>query len=257
MEPPGGGAAAAARGARRRARAAARPVARQGAIARRALEDPRVGAGGARSRPGLLSDLDRFVDAQARVYDAALAELRAGAQDARTGCGSCSPRSRGSAAARRRQRFYAIASLDEARGVPRAPRPRAAAARVRPRRRRARGRSAEEVFGADRRREAAVVDDAVLPRRRRTNRVSRGARPLLRRRGRPGHVGAALTSCTHIHLLDVEDAAPANGFGERWEGPVARTALGAEQTGVTHFRLCGPASAARSRTATSRPRRST
>jgi uncharacterized cupin superfamily protein len=42
---------------------------------------------------------------------------------------------------------------------------------------------------------------------------------------------------THIHLLDVEDAAPANGFGERWEARVARTALGAEQTGVTHFRL--------------------
>ena len=42
---------------------------------------------------------------------------------------------------------------------------------------------------------------------------------------------------THIQLLDVEDAAPANGFGERWEARVARTALGAEQTGVTHFRL--------------------
>ena len=42
---------------------------------------------------------------------------------------------------------------------------------------------------------------------------------------------------THIHLLDVEDAAPANGFGEHWEARVARTALGAEQTGVTHFRL--------------------
>ena len=47
-------------------------------VARRALEDPRVGAGGARSRPGLLSDLSRFVDAQARVYDDALSELRAG-----------------------------------------------------------------------------------------------------------------------------------------------------------------------------------
>ena len=42
---------------------------------------------------------------------------------------------------------------------------------------------------------------------------------------------------THLHLLDVEDAAPANGFGERWEARVARTPLGAEQTGVTHFRL--------------------
>jgi quercetin dioxygenase-like cupin family protein len=42
---------------------------------------------------------------------------------------------------------------------------------------------------------------------------------------------------THINLSDVEDAAPANGFGDRWEARVARQALGAEQTGVTHFRL--------------------
>jgi quercetin dioxygenase-like cupin family protein len=42
---------------------------------------------------------------------------------------------------------------------------------------------------------------------------------------------------THIHLLEVEDAAPANGFGDRWEARVARTALAAEQTGVTHFRI--------------------
>jgi mannose-6-phosphate isomerase-like protein (cupin superfamily) len=42
---------------------------------------------------------------------------------------------------------------------------------------------------------------------------------------------------THIQLLDVEDAAPANGFGERWEARVARTALETEQTGVTHYRL--------------------
>ena len=42
---------------------------------------------------------------------------------------------------------------------------------------------------------------------------------------------------THIRMTDVDDAAPANGFGERWEARVARTALGAEQTGVTHFRL--------------------
>jgi uncharacterized cupin superfamily protein len=46
-----------------------------------------------------------------------------------------------------------------------------------------------------------------------------------------------VTGHTHIRLLDLEDAAPANGFGERWEARVARTALGAEQTGVTHFRL--------------------
>lgn len=42
---------------------------------------------------------------------------------------------------------------------------------------------------------------------------------------------------THVRLTDVEDAAPANGFGDHWEARVARTALAAEQTGVTYFRL--------------------
>ena len=42
---------------------------------------------------------------------------------------------------------------------------------------------------------------------------------------------------THINLGDIEDVAPANGFGDRWEARVARESLGAEQTGVTHFRL--------------------
>jgi uncharacterized cupin superfamily protein len=45
------------------------------------------------------------------------------------------------------------------------------------------------------------------------------------------------TSHTQINLGDVKDAAPENGFGDRWEARVARTALGAEQTGITHFRL--------------------
>jgi len=45
------------------------------------------------------------------------------------------------------------------------------------------------------------------------------------------------TSHTLINLDEVEDAAPANGFGDRWEARVARSALGAQQTGVTHFRL--------------------
>ena len=45
------------------------------------------------------------------------------------------------------------------------------------------------------------------------------------------------SSYTHINLADVEDAAPANGFGDRWEARVARQALEAEQTGLTHFRL--------------------
>ena len=42
---------------------------------------------------------------------------------------------------------------------------------------------------------------------------------------------------TQVNLGELEDAAPANGFGERWEARVARTDLDAEQTGVTHFRL--------------------
>src|SRR5437764_15400870 len=33
-----------------------------------------------------------------------------------------------------------------------------------------------------------------------------------------------LNAYTHINLADVEDAAPANGFGDRWEARVARQA---------------------------------
>lgn len=40
-----------------------------------------------------------------------------------------------------------------------------------------------------------------------------------------------------INLNDVEDAAPGNGLGHRWEARVAREPLGASGTGVTHFRL--------------------
>src|SRR3954464_6003682 len=40
-----------------------------------------------------------------------------------------------------------------------------------------------------------------------------------------------------VNLATVEDAAPANGFGERWEARVAREALDAERTGTTLFRL--------------------
>jgi mannose-6-phosphate isomerase-like protein (cupin superfamily) len=42
---------------------------------------------------------------------------------------------------------------------------------------------------------------------------------------------------TQINLAEVEDAAPGNDFGGHWEARVARVALDAEQTGVTHFRL--------------------
>ena len=42
---------------------------------------------------------------------------------------------------------------------------------------------------------------------------------------------------TKINLDDVEDAALANGLGHRWEARVAREDLGAERTGLTHFRL--------------------
>lgn len=42
---------------------------------------------------------------------------------------------------------------------------------------------------------------------------------------------------TRINLAEVADAAADNGFGDRWEARVAREELGAEQTGLTHFRL--------------------
>ena len=46
-----------------------------------------------------------------------------------------------------------------------------------------------------------------------------------------------MTSHTQLNLDEVEDAAPANGFDERWEAHVARTAIGAEHTGLTYFKL--------------------
>jgi uncharacterized cupin superfamily protein len=39
------------------------------------------------------------------------------------------------------------------------------------------------------------------------------------------------------NLADVDDAAPGNGLSEFWEARVARTALAAEQTGISFFRL--------------------
>jgi uncharacterized cupin superfamily protein len=42
---------------------------------------------------------------------------------------------------------------------------------------------------------------------------------------------------TKTNLDQVEDAALANGFGERWEARVARDDLGAERTGLSYFRL--------------------
>jgi mannose-6-phosphate isomerase-like protein (cupin superfamily) len=42
---------------------------------------------------------------------------------------------------------------------------------------------------------------------------------------------------TQINLDEVEDAAPGNDLGSYWEARVAREALDAEHTGVTHFRL--------------------
>jgi len=42
---------------------------------------------------------------------------------------------------------------------------------------------------------------------------------------------------TRVNLASVHDAAPGNGFGDRWEARVAREALAAERTGVTFFRL--------------------
>ena len=42
---------------------------------------------------------------------------------------------------------------------------------------------------------------------------------------------------TIVSLAEVDDAAPRNGFGDRWEARVARESLQAERTGITHFRL--------------------
>jgi mannose-6-phosphate isomerase-like protein (cupin superfamily) len=42
---------------------------------------------------------------------------------------------------------------------------------------------------------------------------------------------------TKVNLAAVDDAAPGNGFGDHWEARVAREALAAQRTGVTHFRL--------------------
>ena len=49
--------------------------------------------------------------------------------------------------------------------------------------------------------------------------------------------GKATSGYTRLNLEDVEDVAVPNGFGDRWEARVARVPLGAEQTGLTHFRL--------------------
>ena len=42
---------------------------------------------------------------------------------------------------------------------------------------------------------------------------------------------------TKVSLATVDDAAPGNGFGDRWEARVARVALEADRTGVALFRL--------------------
>ena len=42
---------------------------------------------------------------------------------------------------------------------------------------------------------------------------------------------------TKVSLGSVEDVAPANGFGDRWEARIAREALAAERTGVAFYRL--------------------
>jgi len=50
--------------------------------------------------------------------------------------------------------------------------------------------------------------------------------------------GASLPEAfTIVSLATVDDAAPRNGFGDRWEARVAREALRAERTGVALFRL--------------------
>ena len=62
---------------------------------------------------------------------------------------------------------------------------------------------------------------------------------------------------TQINLDEVEDAAPGNDLGSYWEARVARVALGAEQTGIAHFRLRPGKRSPFARIATRAPRRST
>ncbi|UJA20542.1 cupin domain-containing protein [Thermoleophilia bacterium SCSIO 60948] len=42
---------------------------------------------------------------------------------------------------------------------------------------------------------------------------------------------------TKLNLADVEDVAPANGFGDHWEARAARRPLGMESTGAVFFRI--------------------
>jgi quercetin dioxygenase-like cupin family protein len=50
-------------------------------------------------------------------------------------------------------------------------------------------------------------------------------------------MGLVSEAFTKISLAAVDDVAPGNGFGDRWEARVAREALAADQTGVVLFRL--------------------
>src|SRR4051794_9387501 len=63
-----------------------------------------------------------------------------------------------------------------------------------------------------------------------------GSSPITRF-GRPERGSVMPEAFTKVSLTEVDDAAPGNGFGDRWEARVAGGALGAERTGVTLFRL--------------------
>jgi mannose-6-phosphate isomerase-like protein (cupin superfamily) len=45
------------------------------------------------------------------------------------------------------------------------------------------------------------------------------------------------TPYTHTHLSDVEDVAPAHGFGDRWEARPAREPLEMQSTGAMYLRF--------------------
>lgn len=59
---------------------------------------------------------------------------------------------------------------------------------------------------------------------------------------------------SRVNLGEVEDAAPANGFADRWQARVARAALSRRELPISG---CYRVSAPRSLIATPRPRRST
>jgi hypothetical protein len=138
-------------------------------------------------------ELSRFVDAQERVYDDAVSELRAGRKTSHW-MWFVFPQIAGSAAARPRSGTRSPRSARPRRTSP--TRCWGAPARVRPRAHRAGGPQRRAGVRRARRAEAALLDDALRPRRAGRAAVPRGARAVLRRRGGSRHTWSG---CELVH----------------------------------------------------------